>query len=86
MTDEQSGRDRPDEWGGAAVAEQGRVDSRAEHLLPEERAAGSDDPRAQAAAILAESDQREVDPTAAPDTVLEHRTSAETVPPAEPTG
>jgi len=34
-----------------------RVDERA-HLLPEERAAGSDDPEAQAAQILAESDER----------------------------
>lgn len=34
-----------------------RVDTRAE-LLPEEVAAGSDDPAAQARAILAESDDR----------------------------
>ena len=34
-----------------------RVGQRAE-LLPEERAAGSDDPRAQAEAILEESDER----------------------------
>lgn len=35
-------------------------DHRAEHrpLLPEERAAGSDDPEAQAEAILADSDER----------------------------
>lgn len=31
-------------------------------LLPEERAAGSDDPEAQAAAILADSDRREDEP------------------------
>lgn len=54
-----------------------RVESRAEHLLPEELAAGSDDPEAQAAAILEESDEREHDPNAAPDTVLERRTSDE---------
>ncbi|MBE1489911.1 hypothetical protein [Plantactinospora soyae] len=36
-----------------------RVENRAAHLLPEERAAGSDDPREQAAAILADSDRRE---------------------------
>ncbi|MEE6262445.1 hypothetical protein [Plantactinospora sonchi] len=36
-----------------------RVEHRAEHLLPEERSVGSDDPEAQAAAILAESDRRE---------------------------
>jgi hypothetical protein len=86
MSDERNGSDQPDEWGGAAVAEQGRVDSRAEHLLPEERSAGSDDPRAQAAAILAESDIREDDPGAAPDTVLEHRTSEEAAQPIEPPG
>jgi hypothetical protein len=37
------------------------VDERA-LLLPEERAAGSDDPEAQAAAILADSDLREDHP------------------------
>ncbi|WP_422769069.1 hypothetical protein ACN28C_20070 [Plantactinospora sp. WMMC1484] len=36
-----------------------RVENRAAHLLPEERAAGSDDPEAQAEAVLAESDRRE---------------------------
>ncbi|MBF9129625.1 hypothetical protein I0C86_11715 [Plantactinospora sp. S1510] len=36
-----------------------RVENRAAHLLPEERAAGSDDPREQAEAILADSDRRE---------------------------
>ncbi|WP_239311789.1 hypothetical protein [Plantactinospora mayteni] len=36
-----------------------RVESRAAHLLPEEAAVGSDDPEAQAAAVLAESDRRE---------------------------
>ncbi|MEV0004056.1 hypothetical protein AB0H28_17455 [Micromonospora sp. NPDC050980] len=63
--------------------DQDRISSRA-HLLPEEAAAGSDDARAQADAILAESDLREEDQNAAPDTVLEHRTSAETVNPVEP--
>ncbi|GAB3667514.1 hypothetical protein GCM10027596_36660 [Nocardioides korecus] len=38
-----------------------RIDSRAD-LLPEEQTAGSDDPRAQAEAILAESDERTDDP------------------------
>ncbi|GAB3814401.1 hypothetical protein [Micromonospora zhanjiangensis] len=61
-----------------------RVDGRAEHLLPEERAVGSDNPRAQAAAILADSDVREHDPDAAPDTFLERRTSEQTVTPSEP--
>jgi hypothetical protein len=39
-----------------------RVGQRASELLPEERAAGSDDPLAQAEAILAESDERTDDP------------------------
>jgi len=38
-----------------------RVETRAE-LLPEELAAGSDDPQAQAEAILEESDERTDDP------------------------
>ncbi|WP_320067649.1 hypothetical protein [Micromonospora sp. RTGN7] len=60
-----------------------RIESRA-HLLPEEAAAGSDDPQAQAEAILAESDMREGDQRAAPDAVLEQRTSDETVTTIEP--
>ncbi|KAB1940416.1 hypothetical protein F8271_16255 [Micromonospora sp. ALFpr18c] len=64
-------------------SDQARVESRA-HLLPEEAAAGSDDPRAQAEAILAESDIREADQNAAPDTVLERRTSDQTVAAVEP--
>ena len=57
--------------------DQERVRHRADELLPEERVAGSDDPEAQAAAVLADSDEREYEPDAAPDTVLERRTSAE---------
>jgi hypothetical protein len=38
-----------------------RVEERAE-LLPEEQVAGSDDPEAQAAAILADSDERVAEP------------------------
>ncbi|MFC3500954.1 hypothetical protein ACFOOK_08265 [Micromonospora krabiensis] len=68
MTDEQNDQDR--------------VESRA-HLLPEEAAVGSDDPEAQAEAILTESDLRE-DRNVAPDTFLEHRTSDQTVTPNEP--
>ncbi|MBX7265519.1 hypothetical protein KIF24_05325 [Micromonospora sp. Llam7] len=64
-------------------SDQKRVQSRA-HLLPEEAAAGSDDAPAQADAILAESDAREADRNAAPDTVLERRTSDQTVNPIEP--
>ena len=62
-----------------------RVERRAADLLPEELAAGSDDPQAQAEAILEDSDERESDPTAAPDSFLERRTSAQTVTPAEET-
>ena len=57
--------------------DQERVRHRADDLLPEERTAGSDDPEAQAAAILADSDERQDDQTAAPDTVMENRTSAD---------
>jgi hypothetical protein len=50
-------------------------------LLPEEEVVGSDDPEAQAEAIIAESEERQGDRNAAPSTVLEHRTSDETVSP-----
>jgi formate dehydrogenase subunit gamma len=60
-----------------------RVRHRADDLLPEERSAGSDDPEAQAAAILADSDEREYDQNAAPDTVLERRTSADATDPPD---
>jgi hypothetical protein len=53
-----------------------RVERRAE-LLPEEKRAGSDDPEAQAAAILEESEERTVSRDASPGTHLEHRTSDE---------
>jgi formate dehydrogenase subunit gamma len=56
-----------------------RVHQRANDLLPEERAAGSDDPEAEAAEILADSDEREDDPVD-PDEI-EHRTSAEATDP-----
>ena len=57
-----------------------RAASRAD-LLPEEEVAGSDDPEAQAAAILEESDQRTLDRDAAPGSHVEHRTSDEAVDP-----
>ncbi|MFD2766506.1 hypothetical protein [Micromonospora eburnea] len=63
-------------------SDQERIESRA-HLLPEEATAGSQDPAAQADAILAESDLRE-DTDLAEDTTLEHRTSDQTVTPSEP--
>jgi hypothetical protein len=53
-----------------------RVERRAEGLLPEEQAAGSENPEAQAAEILAESDDR----TDAP-CPEERRTSEDTVEP-----
>jgi hypothetical protein len=53
-----------------------RTDQRAADLLPEERAAGSADPKAQAEAILEESDEREADPSAPP--AAQRRGSAET--------
>ena len=55
-----------------------RVARRAAELLPEERLE-TEDPDAQAEAILAESDERQADRDAAPSTHLEHRRSEETV-------
>ncbi|MCW3838610.1 hypothetical protein ONA70_00660 [Micromonospora yasonensis] len=63
-------------------SDQERIESRA-HLLPEEERVGSEDPGAQADAILTESDIRE-DANVAQDTTLEHRTSEQTVTPSEP--
>ena len=57
-----------------------RVASRAE-LLPEEKAAGSDDPEAQAEAILRDSEARTVSRDASPGTHLEQRTSEEVTDP-----
>jgi hypothetical protein len=56
-----------------------RIKARADALLPEEEEAGSDDPIAQAAAILEESDEREFqrdDPTGEG---IERRHSEDTV-------
>lgn len=58
-----------------------RTEHRAADLLPEEVAAGSADPEAQAAAILADSEARE----AGVEPALEHRTSAQTVDPDDTT-
>jgi hypothetical protein len=58
-----------------------RVQQRAADLLPEERSAGSADPQAQAEAVLADSDDREADVDAAPDSFLEHRTAEQVAPP-----
>lgn len=58
-----------------------RVERRAEHLLPEERAAGTDDAEAQAEAILDDSDAREDYAETAPGLRIHHRTTEETVEP-----
>jgi hypothetical protein len=61
-----------------------RSEERADDILPEERAAGSDDPEAQAAAVLADSYVRasERDEEAGPlADAFEHRTSGDTVEP-----
>lgn len=62
---------------GMEPQDEERVRNRAADLTPEEKSAGSEDPRAQAEAVLADSDEREHVPDAAPDTVLEQRTSAD---------
>jgi hypothetical protein len=60
-----------------------RIESRAEHLLPEERAAGSDDPQAQAEAILADSDRREAGAAALAESAPETRESERWIADAE---
>ncbi|WP_433375995.1 hypothetical protein ACQPZX_07005 [Actinoplanes sp. CA-142083] len=57
-----------------------RIEQRAAELLPEERVAGSADPRAQAEAILADSDRREDDPEA-----VENRRSDQAAAPGDTT-
>jgi formate dehydrogenase subunit gamma len=64
----------PGQVSGMEPQDEERVGRRAE-LTPEELAAGSDDPWAQAEAVLADSDERTEVPGAAPDTVLERRSS-----------
>ncbi len=61
----------------ATAPEQHDVEQRAE-LLPEELSVGSDDPRAQAEAILAESRQRTEHPDPDDSTQSSRRSSAET--------
>ena len=51
-------------------------------LLPEEQRVGSDDPLAQAEAILEDSDERTASRDASPGTHLEHRSSDDATPPA----
>jgi hypothetical protein len=57
-----------------------RIEQRAAELLPEERAGGSADPRAQAEAILADSDEREDRPEP-----VETRRADQSVAPGETT-
>ncbi len=56
-----------------------RIEARAAWLLPEEVESGSDDPGAQAAAILSESDERQLDRHAPGGAGVEHRRSEDTV-------
>ena len=56
-----------------------RIKARADALLPEEEEAGSDDPLAQAAAILEESDEREFERDDPTGQGLERRRSEDTV-------
>lgn len=65
-----------------ALVEDDLVARRAE-LSAEEKEAGSDDPEAQARAILEDSDARTADLEAAPGTYVEHRRSEDTVPPVD---
>ncbi|GAA0933963.1 hypothetical protein [Virgisporangium aurantiacum] len=58
-----------------------RVQTRAAHLLPEERAAGSDDPEMQAEQILKDSEARETFDESTPDLRIDHRQSTDTVEP-----
>ena len=78
----------PDSAPGAetdAEAVERHVESRAE-LLPEERAAGSDDPQAQAEAILAESLERTEHPDADASSQSRHATSEEAARRGDPDG
>jgi hypothetical protein len=68
-----------------AEAEERHVESRAE-LLPEEQAAGSDDPQAQAEAILAESLERTEHPDADASSQSRHATSEEAARRGDPDG
>ena len=57
-----------------------RVEARS-GTIPEEVAAGTDDPDDQARLILEDSDARQADRDAAPDAVVEHGSSEDTVEP-----
>ncbi len=70
---EEHGLDRPAEFDRRTGVDD-RAGTRAT-LLPEEEAAGSADPEAQAREVLRDSEVRTEVPGAAPDTVAERRTS-----------
>lgn len=70
--------EEPGEGAGRHSADEEHVAERAS-LLPEERAAGSDDPRAQAEAILAESEERTEHPDPDASTQSGRRRSDETL-------
>ncbi len=65
------------------MADDERIKARAEALTPEEEEAGSDDPVAQAAAILEESDEREFERNDPTGQGIEKRRSEDTVDPPE---
>lgn len=68
---EEHGLDRPEEFDRRTGVDE-RADTRAT-LLPEERAAGSADPEAQAREVLRDSEIRTEIPGAAPGTAAEQR-------------
>jgi len=70
----------PDDARTPDLAAADAVASRAD-LLPEEKVAGSDDPEAQAEAILAESEERIATREAPSGKAVEHRTSEDATPP-----
>lgn len=65
------------------ASDERREQSRAASPLPEEETAGIDDPNAQAAAIIEDSDERQDDRDASPGSIVEHRTSSEATPPPD---
>ena len=83
--DPTSAPDSAPDAGADAEAVERHVESRAE-LLPEERAAGSDDPQAQAEAILAESLERTEHPDADDSSQSRHATSQEAARRGDPDG
>jgi len=83
--DPTSAPDSAPDAGADAEAVERHVESRAE-LLPEERAAGSDDPQAQAEAILAESLERTEHPDADASSQSRHATSEEAARRGDPDG